>query len=456
MVRTFMAGAVAALALTMLPPGRAVAQSGGPLFPPSIAITNYNRVLVGEQEALESGAFVARAADSTAGWYNPAGMATVQRTAIGASGTGFEADLLTLEGVGSQRGGGMNVYQLPHYFGAVLGREVIDSDHWRLGFTITKPVSWAQDVNAGFPGDSRISYASHVSLGTLTPMVSAAWSPFPALRLGAGVGLAITTLTEVQTLSQQLVTPTTANAFLRTLDGGGSVWSLTGDLGLQWDVTENLVVGALVRFPGVRIIQSGRLTYQDVDNGASPWSQTFFSDPDASFDYRLPFSASVGVAWRSREFEVEADLRYYSAISSYALLSSNAEVITTTTGPTGSPVVTRTPFDPVMNGARTVWGVALGGRYNLDRSWSFHGGFLTDPSPTAGTSTYLFRSVNMYGITVGAKLRGEHLSGSLGLGCSWGSSDPFTFAASVPGATPLTTRLTVTSLYLLYAVAYRF
>ena len=61
----------------------------GPVFPPSVVITNYDRVLVGEQESLEAGAFVARVQDTTAGWYNPAGMALVDRTAIGASGSGF-------------------------------------------------------------------------------------------------------------------------------------------------------------------------------------------------------------------------------------------------------------------------------------------------------------------------------------------------------------------------------
>ncbi len=455
MVRMPGAGA-ASIALALLLPGGAAAQAVNPVFPPSIAITNYNRVLVGEQEALESGAFVARAGDSTAGWYNPAGLASVTRTVIGASGTGFAADVLSLDGLGDQRSGGMNVYQLPSYFGAVLGGDVLDSDRWRLGLTITKPTSWSQNIVTGFLGANRVSYASHVALATLTPMVSASWSPFPSLRFGAGVGLAITTLSEIQTLSEQLVTPTTANAFLRTVDAGGACWSLTGDLGAQWDVTEHLVVGALVRFPGLKFIQTGRLTYQNVDNSTSPWSQVFFDDQDARFDYRIPFSASVGVAWRSRSFEVEADLRYYAAVPEYALLSSGNSVVTTTTGPTGLPVVTSTPFPPVMNSARTVWGVAVGGRYTLDDAWSLHGGFLTDPSPTAGTNTILFRSVNMYGFTLGAKLRGEHLSGSLGFGYSWGSSAPFTFDANVPGTATISTRLAISSVYLLYAVAYRF
>ena len=85
-------------------------------------------VLVGQEEALEAGAFVARVGDTTSGWYSPAGMAAVNRTAIGASASGFETDVLSLEGLGKQRGGGMSIYQLPSFFGAVLGKDVIDSE----------------------------------------------------------------------------------------------------------------------------------------------------------------------------------------------------------------------------------------------------------------------------------------------------------------------------------------
>ena len=444
------------LSLLTALPGMALAQTGGLLFPPSIAITNYDRVLVGQEEALEAGAFVARVGDTTSGWYNPAGMAALTRTAIGASASGFETDLLSLEGVGKQRGGGMAFYQLPSFFGAVLGKDVIDSEQWRIGLTITKPVSWNQEIVGGLAGTTRISYASHVALTTLLPMFSASYSPFAGLRFGAGIGVGITSLSEIQTLSAQAATPTTANAFLRNLDGGGSVWNLTGTLGVQWDVTENIVVGAMMRTPGLKIIQSGNLTYQNVDNLSTPWNQSFFSDKDASFDYKLPLDVNVGVAWRSRSFEAEFDLRYHSAISEYTLLGSVQPIRITTTDPaTGFPVYTTQPFPGVTNGAKTVWNYAFGGRYNLNEFWSFHAGFFSDASPTNSSGENLFRSVDMYGITAGAKIKGDHLSGSFGLGYSWGSSPTFAFGDPSTG-TSTNTKLTITSLSLLYAVAYKF
>jgi long-subunit fatty acid transport protein len=451
----FLAGMLAASLLVVLP-GWALAQTSGVLFPPSIAITNYDRVLVGQEEALEAGAFVARVGDTTSGWYNPAGMATMTRTAIGASASGFESDLLSLEGIAKQRGGSMSIYQLPSFFGAVLGKEVIDSEHWRIGLTITKPTSWNQEIVGGAAGSTRVSYSSHVGLSTLLPMFSASYSPFASLRFGAGIGVAITSLSEIQTFSEQVALPTTADAFLRNVDAKGSIWNVTGTLGAQWDATENIVVGAMIRTPGLKIIQSGSLTYQNVDNRSTPWNQTFFTDKDATFDYRLPLDVNVGVAWRSKAFEAEFDLRFHSAISEYKLFASTQPVHITTTDPvTGLPVYATQAFPNLTNGARAVWNFALGGRYNLNEFWSFHGGFFSDASPTSTSGANLFRSVDMYGITAGAKVRGDHLSGSFGLGYSWGSSQRFQFGDPVTG-TPIDTRLTITSLSLLYAVAYKF
>ena len=431
----------------------ALAQQGT-LFPPSIAITNYDHVLIGEEEALEAGAFVARVGSTTAGWYNPAGMMLVKKTAIGASGTGYEADLIKLEGLTKAVGGGISIAQLPSYFGAVLGDDVLHSDVWRFGFSITKPVSWAQGIEAGQPQQSA-SYSSTVSLTTLVPMLSAAFAPLPCLRFGVGVGVALTSLNEIQTLSAQALTDTTANAFLRTVNANGSIWNLTGNVGAQFDITKNLVVGAMVRLPGLKLLSSGGLTYQDVENNGAPWNQVFFKDREASFDYKLPTEVDFGLAWQSNVFGVEADVRYHTAVANYLLLSSQNPVQTTTTAPNGTPIVTSTPFPGVTNGAKQVWNWAVGANVSVNEWWSLHAGFFSDYSPSDAASVSLFRNLNLYGTTLGAKVKGEHLSGSFGFGFTWGNSPNFTFPNSASGGTT-TTRFVVRSIELLYALAYKF
>ncbi len=431
----------------------ASAQSG-PVFPPSVVITNYNRVLVGEQESLEAGAYVARVNDTTAGWYNPAGMALVDRTAIGASGSGFETDVLSLENI-NKAGGSFSISQLPSYFGVVLGADVLHSPYWRLGFSITKPIAWAQGVEGGAAGAERLSYSSSVSFSTLQPTVSVSFAPLRCLRFGVGVGVALTSLTEAQTLSAQVVTATTANAFLRTVDASGSIWDLTADVGLQWDITPNLVLGALLRAPGLKLLSSGALTYQDVDNNGTPWSQAFFHDRSATFDYQFPLEVNVGLGWHSKLFELEGDLRYHTAISAYSLFASQVPIQVTTTGPGGVPVVTSKPFPAVQNAARQVWNWAAGGHINIGEAWSVHAGFFSDYSPTTAAGQDVFRAVNMYGMTLGGRVHGEHLSGSLGFAFSWGNSSSFSFEDPASGAS-IPTRLSIKTLSLLYAVTYEF
>jgi long-subunit fatty acid transport protein len=163
---------------------------------------------------------------------------------------------------------------------------------------------------------------------------------------------------------------------------------------------------------------------------------------------------NVGLAWREARFDVEVDLRFHSAIPQYTLLGSSQPITQITSYAGGGQVQTQVPFPGLTYGASAVWNVAIGGRYQLDEAWSLHGGFYTDFAPTDTGSTDIFRSVNLYGLTAGAKLKGEHLSGSLGLGLSWGSSDDFVLGD--PGGATVSTRLSVLSVSLLYAIAYRF
>src|SRR5512137_1399774 len=119
---------IAVLAAVLLPVAP-LAQSPSFALPPSAVLTNYDRVLIGQEAALESGAYVARVADSTAGWYNPAGLALVGRSVIGASATGYELETIDLGQIQTSTGR-VTLAQLPGYFGAVLGSDVIASDRW--------------------------------------------------------------------------------------------------------------------------------------------------------------------------------------------------------------------------------------------------------------------------------------------------------------------------------------
>ena len=54
-------------------------------LPPSSLRPNYGRIGIGQREAIEAGAYVARTDDSLANWYNPAGLAMSRKTALASS-----------------------------------------------------------------------------------------------------------------------------------------------------------------------------------------------------------------------------------------------------------------------------------------------------------------------------------------------------------------------------------
>ncbi len=78
-------------------------------IPPNSILPNYNRVSVGQREALEGGAYVARTDDALANWYNPAGLASSEKTALNASSNVYEVTKTTLE---RHRGAGIR-YPVP-------------------------------------------------------------------------------------------------------------------------------------------------------------------------------------------------------------------------------------------------------------------------------------------------------------------------------------------------------
>ena len=80
------------------------AQSLSVAAPPSLLLANYDRVPVGQREGLEAGAFIARTNDAGAGWYNPAGLAQHDGSAVNGSATAYEWTRLTRTAFGSARG----------------------------------------------------------------------------------------------------------------------------------------------------------------------------------------------------------------------------------------------------------------------------------------------------------------------------------------------------------------
>src|SRR5947209_20480689 len=67
----------------------------------ALVFPNYDNVLVGKDEALEGGAYIARAGDSSANFYNPAGLVQSQGASLNASSAGYVYTELTSKASGT-------------------------------------------------------------------------------------------------------------------------------------------------------------------------------------------------------------------------------------------------------------------------------------------------------------------------------------------------------------------
>ena len=438
----------------------AAAQQVGITLPPTSILPNYDRLPIGQTEALEAGAYLARAEGASAAWYNPAGMALAEKSGFNASAVAYEWNSVSVEGVGTSttRSRFSSVSTL---VAAVIGQPIIHSERWRLGFALGKPVSWQPGRSDGaftLPtsrGDARFSYSSDVSFSTLVPAFAAAYAPRKGLRFGTSVGIGWTGLDQVQDVTARTVSADSVISLRRSFQSDGQSAAALFTLGAQWDFASGWTTAAMITSPGLRLWGSSLVLYDASVIRRDRSGDLYFRDPDARFEYRLPMGVGFGVARRFQSWAIEANLRYHQSTDDYALFSSPvaAQVVEVNGG--GPPTQSQLPFRDVRHQARNIWNTALGGHVDLNQHWTIHLGVFSDKSPVADPPTSMFRKANLYGGTGGVTLRSTHLSGALGLGYTFGTA-PNLLLASLPDGTSLGTELKVRNLSLNYAIAYEF
>jgi hypothetical protein len=447
--------------LVLAPPPSLQAQEGEFTVPPNSILPNYNRISVGQREALEGGAYVARTDDALANWYNPAGLASSEKTALNASSNVYEVTKTTLRGIG-ERESGTRFRAVGGFFGIAVGKPIARSDRWRFGFGLTSPVAWApSSLDGAFSlpsGDATeaFGYSTEVNFNTVIPSLNAAYRVSPKLRAGIGLGYGITDLSQTQTLTDRLVSETDVLTGIRAFSTDGTVYHLLVTGGVQWDVARAVTVGATVSPPGFRMGGSSKVRFtQTVFQAAGTEDDLAFRDPEAKLDYKMPFRATAGAAFRYSRGQVELDVRYYGAEDEYELLSSEETAVRITTDAAGVPTISAPAFTPVLHQARSIVSYAFGANYSISRSLRVHGGVFTDPSPVSGPSRSTFRAVNLTGVSGGVSLGAGRLTGSVGVSASWGTATDREVGPSL-GGLQATTDVSIRTFTGLYAVSFTF
>jgi hypothetical protein len=424
-------------------------------IPKNVILPNYDIVFIGPTEALEAGAYLARTDDATASFYNPAGLAAAAKTAVSASANGFFWTQLTSRALG-QTTTTSQFASTPGHFAIVIGAPFIKGDRLRLGFSITKAVSWTpagtdQATQASPNAIPALTYSSRVDFSTAVPALSLGYRASPAVRLGVSAGLAYTSYSDQETLSGEATLSGQPSHFLSTLRASGSVYHLVLSAGAQWDVTSQLTVGALVRAPGMRLLSSSLFTYESAVEGPGGATSAYFRDEGGALQFKLPLEVSGGVAYRLGPARAEIDVRYHRNAGQYTMYRSTRPLVVQAQNPDGTTTTSTQPFPAIPYSSQQVVNVACGASYQIGRLMTLHGGFFVSFSPVGDPAGSPFQKADLYGGTLGAAVTGEHWSYSLGLAYQYGSS-----AAVQPAGTGPVTDLEWRSLTLLYALGYRF
>lgn len=443
----------------LVTPSLSQAQVGDVTLPGNLILPNYARVTVGQAEGLEGGAFIARTGNALSNWYNPAGLVKAATAELNASATAYEQTSIQLEGL-TTGAKGSRLATIGSFFGGVLGSPIFDGDNLRLGFSVTTPVQWRPGTITGashfnLAGKSNdVGVTTEVELSQMIPGLALGFRTGGALRMGAGLGVAVTGLSQRLALTVRQVSADSVLTATRTSTSEGSSYEGLVQAGAQWDLGSRFILGAHVVSPGLHILGSSKLSFESGVYRADRYEDTVIRDQEADFEYRIPVKAGAGIAYKLDRGEVEADVSYHGATDPYALYES-AVTGTRTVLVGGVPAVTSPSMSPRANDWESVTNWAVGGNYRINERVRLHAGFYTDASPVSDPTVSMFRKVDLTGWTGGASWQGDNFSGSLGLGYSSGKSDRLVVTDAGSGVRSETS-LTVRSLRAAYAISFTF
>jgi hypothetical protein len=428
-------------------------------LPKALVFPNYDNVLVGKNQAIEGGAYIARANDASANFYNPAGLVAAEKTSLNASSTGYVWTRLSSKASGESIDSS-KIDSLPGYFGAVFEPPFWDVRNVRLGVSITRVVSWSPGgidtvLSQANPNDDfdRLTYSTTSNFGTQVYQLAGAWSPDKdrSIRLGFGVGLAQTTFSSSVSLSGRLTQNGQTGQFLESLRANGTDDAVLFTIGAQWDVVAGLTVGAIIRPPSIHLGGSSTVTQEASNVQATSSTSTYFRDENGSFRYKLPLEVGVGVAYRIGDLEIEGDLRYHDSQSTYAFYKSNVPYQVLTQNANGTTSTSTLPPPTINYAAQRVVNGAIGGNWRVGAIATVHAGFYSALSPVSDPVTSPLRKADLFGFTGGVDFQLARFGASLGAGYQFGTAH----ALSQPSALGVGD-VDLKSISIFYAISFQF
>ena len=394
----------AAASLIALPASAQVDQVTTP--PPNLVVSNYDSVPVGPFGGLEGSAYVARVGDPSAAWFNPAGLARQNTAQISGSAGVYQRTSITPEAL-PNRGGSFQ--QLPNFVGFTFAPR----PRVTVGAALVTTNAWNQETDSELitsvtGGQQRFAYSADSKFERRVLAFAAGYQGEGAWRYGGGLAFSLMSLRQVQSASDRLADSTGLRSLLVASRTSGSAFQVRAQGGVQYD-TARWRFGGAMRTPGLTLHKSGVVTLDGLlDTGGASLGASVF-DPDADFEYHLPWEFQGGAAWVSDRIELEVDLQAYTSVDAYSMLATGQPVlIYGDAGVNRPPTVISQPFPGLTSASNGLVNVSVGGHIRLieGRDMRLHAGFGSNQSAVAEEDV-VFNHVDLTTWTIG-------LSGSLG------------------------------------------
>jgi hypothetical protein len=365
-----------------------------------LTLPNWQRVPVGELSMVEGGATVARVNGPASGFTNPAGLAHLVAPSVSGSLSGIEYTR-----VGSRTSGGTaeaDQFSLkPNLVGFA---NTVDDDDASLGgwsFTLASPVAWGSAIEVRTKtatgerrDDGRSSFAILVPGLAWGRPVGNDWS----------IGFSLESWLTEYRFDSGTAARDGSTVLTSSYTETGRQLSLSLSFGTQWQVG-GWQVGSNIRTPGLVLSSQGEISSATTSGDGTSVSLTDVRDNRAGFTYPIPFSATVGAAWRPDalpQFQVEGDLALYGGSVAVSVFGATQGTITTISGAT----TTTTGYQQEARrlDQRFVVNPRLGLSYQLAepilrRTVTLHLGGYMDRSPIS--SSDVFTRLNLLGGTAG-------------------------------------------------------
>ncbi len=349
----------------------------------------------GSEQMGRGGAWVARASDPLATFYNPAGLAgqdtrLILQANINIQNTCFSRTKASNDGTGGENVSPGGSYGQVCNDGAPFPDPTIAftykvSPRVGVGFAVLGP-SAAGSVNWPVSGPQRYLLVSSNEL-LLTPTIGVGWEPIDRLRIGASFiwGVASLDLT-----NNSWAVNTSASATPATNDVKGEVKAVQAfipgfTLGTIWSPTDNIDIAGWYKFMSsidakgsANTLFAGKYTGDTTElNCGVPGGPAKCGPNDAEVKINIPMEAKVGFRFHKPRagvdqmhkrdpmsqdvFDIEGDLTWAND-SSFNTLQINFPAGIPVNG-TGSGTL---PQDAgVPTGFQDVFGVRVGGDYNV-------------------------------------------------------------------------------------------